>query len=269
MGQDEPLPGASKENILQKDEIKTVGGIKVFSNPTTEKQAEEKAEDKKAKRTAYMPSGTHMKGFVLTGLDAKTIQSAKGNPQPFLIRIQDLAVLPNDIKEDLSGCVVVAHGWGTLDDERIQAQLVHLACMARNAQAVIDQQVMGYVADGTDGKNGIRGEVVTKMGALALRAFIAGALGGAGDAVRRSSGSLNISPLGQTQSFDPNRIGQGALGGGLAGASDELKKVFVELMRQTMPIIQMGATQEVTVVIEKGVLLEIKDYCIGRKKCES
>lgn len=242
------------EPALKKQEI--IGGIKVFTNPHYKKKAENKhteSEDDETKRTVYLPTGTHVEAFVVTGLDAKTVQSARGNPQPFLLRIQDLAVLAN--------------GWGTLDDERVQTQLVNVSCIAKNGQSVIDQEIMGYLAD-EDSKQGIRGEVVTKMGALTTRAFIAGALGGAGEAVKSSSNTVSLGGGGVTQTIDPDRVGIAALGGGISQSATELQKVFLELIRQTAPVIEMGAAQKVTAVVTQGVLLEIKDYCLGREKCE-
>ncbi len=259
----------SSEPKLKTEQV--IGGIKVFANPHYKKKAETQNGDSKSdqavKRTVYLPTGTNVEAFIMTGLDAKTIQSAKGNPQPFLLRIQDLAVLSNAIKDDLEGCFLLANGWGTLDDERVQTQLVNVSCIAKNGHSVIDQEVMGYLAD-EDSKQGIRGDVVTKMGALTTRAFIAGALGGGGEAVKSSSNTVSLGAGGVTQTLDPNRVGIAALGGGISQSASELQKVYLELIRQTAPVIEMGAAQKVTAVVTQGVLLEIKAYCLGRKKCE-
>jgi conjugal transfer pilus assembly protein TraB len=47
---------------------------------------------------------------------------------------------------------------------------------------VIDQKVKGFIVD-QDGKIGLRGKVVAKMGSMIARAALAGFASGVGDAV--------------------------------------------------------------------------------------
>ena len=59
------------------------------------------------------------------------------------------------------------------------------------------------------------------------------------------------------------------MGSGISQGANELQKFYLELARQTIPVIEVGATKTVTLVISEGVELEIKDYCIGGEgKCE-
>ncbi len=102
-----------------------------------------------------------MRRPLLSGLDAPTVESAKGNPVPVLLRIKDLAILPNKVKADLKGCFVIAEGQGNLADERAHLRLVNLSCLSRKGQAVIDQKIKGFVVDSEEDR--LRGTVVSKM----------------------------------------------------------------------------------------------------------
>jgi len=96
-------------------EKKIVGKIAVVSNQAA---ALPKDDGKKKGRTVYLPP-SFMEASLLTGFDAATSSGAKGgNSEPLLLRIQTPAVLPNDIKANLSGCFVIAEAVGRLDKER-------------------------------------------------------------------------------------------------------------------------------------------------------
>ena len=262
-----PPPSARREVEAKGPDREVLGEIAVVSNPYLKGIKEEGGADKKkGKKTVYLPP-SFMEATLLTGLDAETVESAKGNPEPVLLRIRDLAVLPNQIKANLKGCFVIAHGFGKLSKERVELRLVTLSCLAKNGQAVIDQAIKGYVAD-EDGKNGLRGNVVSRMGAAVARAALAGFFGGAGDAFRASANTSTVSPLGATQIITSGDLGKAAIGGGLSGGSHELEKLYLDLARQTTPIIEVGATKTVTLVVTEGVDLEIKEICIGVQICE-
>ena len=259
-----PPPG--QQSIQQaKPAVETIGEISVVSNQEVAKKEDGKKDIKK--KSIYLPP-SFMEATLLSGLDAPTIESAKGNPVPVLLRIKDLAVLPNRVKANLKGCFVMAEGHGSLADERAHLRLVSLSCIAKNGQAVIDQKVKGFVVD-EDGKIGLRGQVVSKMGSTIARSVLAGFFEGVGDAVKSASTTVSISPLGTTQSIQPSDVLKVGAGSGISQGSNELQKFYLELARQTIPVIEVGATKTVTLVISEGVELEIKDYCIGgERKCE-
>ena len=240
------------------EETSVIGGITFISNPLPAPKA--KKEGKK-KLQIYLPP-SFMEATLLSGLDAPTTTSGKNNPVPVLLRIKDLAVLPNRVKANLKGCFVLGEGRGNLASERVDVRLLTLSCVSRNGEAVIDQAVKGYVVD-EDGKAGLRGLVSAKMGAILARSALAGFLGGLGEAVRSSAMSYQTTALGtQTQVFsntDASHIARAAVGGGISEASKNLQKFYLQLAQQTLPIIQVGATKTVTVVISEGVKLEVKD----------
>ncbi|MBT1077247.1 TraB/VirB10 family protein [Geobacter grbiciae] len=243
-----------------------IGDIAVVSSPGAGKQSKAEPEDKKkdAAGSVYLPP-SFMEATLLSGLDAPTTSEAKGNPVPVLLRVKTPAVLPNSVKANLKGCFVIADGKGNLATERAELLLVSLSCLDRKGQAVVDQKVKGFVVD-ADGKIGLRGRVVAKMGSMIARSMLAGFFGGAGDAIKASATTLAVSPLGTTQTVDPKDIAMSGAGSGLSSGFKEIQKFYMELAKQTMPVIEVGATKPVTLVISEGINLEIKKIAKGGGK---
>ena len=207
-------------------------------------------------REVYLPP-SFMEATLLSGLDAPTAGAAKGNPVPVLIRVKAPAVLPNDIKAELTGCFVIADGKGNLATERAELTLVSISCLDRKGKALIDQKLKGFVVDG-DGKIGLRGRIVAKFGSLVARSMLAGFLVGAGDAFKAAATTSSISPLGTTQTLNTNQIGMAAAGNGLSEGFKEIQKFYMELAEATMPIVEIGPTKRITLVVSEGTNLEIK-----------
>ena len=239
----------------------TFGEIEIVSAREIKngKETKEDSADKKKEPgdRVYLPP-SFMAATLLSGLDAPTSEGAKGNPAPVFIRIKDLAVLPNRVKANLKGCFVIAEGHGNLATERAELRLVSLSCLDRKDHAVIDQKIKGFVVD-ADGKIGLKGTVVSKMGAAVARSLIAGFFGGIGEAFRQSATTQSISALGATQIVDPSQVARAGIGSGVATAATELQKFYLELAKQTMPVIEVGATKNITVIISEGVDLGIKE----------
>jgi conjugal transfer pilus assembly protein TraB len=211
---------------------------------------------KKGLREVYLPP-SFMEATLLSGLDAPTAGAAKGNPVPVLIRVKAPAVLPNDVKAELTGCFVIADGKGNLSTERAELTLVSISCLDRKGKALIDQKVKGFVVD-ADGKIGLRGRIVAKFGSVVARSMLAGFLVGAGDAFKASATTNAVSPLGVTQTLNTSQIGTAALGNGLSEGFKEVQKFYMELAEASMPIVEIGPTKRITLVVSEGTNLEIK-----------
>jgi conjugal transfer pilus assembly protein TraB len=262
-----PLPGQPGAAPV-KTEPDTFGEIEVVSpEPKTAKEAkgDGEKEDTKKKDPAgriYLPP-SFMAATLLSGLDAPTSEGAKGNPAPVFIRVRDLAVLPNRVKANLKGCFVIAEGHGNLATERAELRLVSLSCLDRKDNAIIDQKIKGFVVD-SDGKIGLKGTVVSKMGSTIARSLIAGFFGGVGDAFKISSATQAVSALGVTQIVDPSQVVKAGVGSGISTAATELQKFYLELAKQTMPVVEVGATKAITLIISEGAELEIKSVNLRR-----
>jgi conjugal transfer pilus assembly protein TraB len=203
-----------------------------------------------------------MAATLLSGLDAPTSNDARGTPVPVILRIKAPAMLPNEVKADLQGCFVIADGRGNLATERAELVLVSLSCLDTRGQAVIDQKVKGFVVD-DDGKIGLRGKVVAKMGSAIARSMLAGFFGGAGDALKSAATTTSINPLGTTQTIEARDVALAGVGTGLAGGFKELQKFYLDLARQSMPVVEVGATRPVTLVISEGTTLTIRKIAKG------
>jgi conjugal transfer pilus assembly protein TraB len=200
-----------------------------------------------------------MPAKLLTGLKAKTVESAREDPEPMLLRIQAPAVLPTEVRAQLQGCFVIAHGYGSLASERVEARLVSLSCVDFEGRSVIEEEIKGILVD-QDGVKGLAGHPVTKMGANLSRLFVAGLVEGAGEALAATSSTTSISPLGQTSTIDTDQMGRAGLGRGISAATGELSRIYAELVRQSSPVIEVGPSKAVSVLVTEGVWLEVNDY---------
>lgn len=217
---------------------------------------------KKKSRTIYLPPG-FMKARLLTGIDALASRDATSNPEPLIARVQTPAVLPNDVKANLSGCFVIGNATGSLAKERVEVQLVSLSCVDFAERSVVDQPIKGFFVD-TDGKKGLSGKVVTRAGAALARTFIAGTISGMSQSVETTFGETSTSALGSVRSFDPADAARSGIAGGLSKSSDKLTDFYLDLARQAGPIVEVGAAKEVVVVIQEGVTLEIKPTALSK-----
>jgi conjugal transfer pilus assembly protein TraB len=257
-----PLPGISRQQ--EDPQEREIGAIEIASNRNLGGDGKEKAAEKKSKKkTVYLPP-SFMEATMLSGLDAPTTEGGKGEPVPVLLRIRDLAFLPNQIRANLKGCFVISEGHGSLADERAHLRITSISCLSKKGTAVIDQHVKGFVVD-SDGKIGLRGTVVSKMGAIVARSVIAGFFSGIGDAIKAQTTTVSVSALGQTQTIDPNQLLTAGAGGGISSAAQQISKFYLDLARQTMPVIEVGAVRDVTLVISEGVELEIKEINKGEE----
>jgi len=257
-----PPPPPEKEQ----ETVKVLGGIEIAKNRALPKESKTEAKKSKKKRQIYLPP-SFMEATLLSGVAARTTSAAKGNPLPILMRIKDLAVLPNKVKANLKGCFVIGEAIGNLAAERVDVRLLTLSCVAKNGKAVIDQSVKGFVID-SDGKVGLSAKVVAKMGMHIARAAWVGFLGGIGEAVEASSLNTTFSPtVGTTTQIwsdtDTQTVAKAGIGKGISNAAKELQKFYLQLAEQTLPVLEVGPTKTVTVVISEGVGLEIKKYKIA------
>ncbi len=237
-----------------------IGGIMRVTNANAGKE-EKEAKKKDTRKSVYLPI-SYMEATMLSGLYAPIGSAGKSHPVPALIRVKTPAVLPNEVKANLKGCFVIADGKGNLGTERADMVLVSLSCIDRKGQSVIDERITGYIVD-SDGKAGLKGNVVTKMGAMIARSMLAGMFGGFGEALKSANTTSSLSALGNVQTIEPEKIGMAGLGSGLAGGFKEVQKFYTELAKETMPVIEIGAARRVTLVLTKGANLEIKKIFKG------
>lgn len=227
--------------------------IRVFLPEAGAPSLRETAEIKK-EESIYLPSGSFISGVLLSGLDAPAGVNSSREPHPVLIKLTNLAVLPNRFRFDVKECFVTGEGYGDLSSERAYIRTVGLSCV-RNDGSSIDVPLKGFVA-GEDGKNGLRGRVVSKEGQIISKALLAGFAEGVSKAFSLSATTVNVSPLGATQTVDPDRaLEMGALTG-VSRSADRLSQYYIRMAERIFPVIEIDAGRKVDVVVLQGRALQ-------------
>lgn len=260
-----PLPEGQIPEV--KKEVQVLSGIEVvaYERKKAIKEGEVKKEEGKeevsakaeVKKKYYLPP-SFMVATLLSGLDAPATAKGEGHPVPVLLRVNVPAVLPNKVRANLRGCFVIAEGLGNLASERADLRLVSLSCIDRKGRAVIDQKVKGFVVD-TDGKIGLRGRVVSKMGGVLARALLSGFISGFGNIIASQAQSISVSPSGTLSTIEPGKAVQYGIGTGIQSAANELLRFYMDLARQSIPVVEVLPTRSVTLVISEGVDLALKN----------
>ncbi len=238
--------------------IEYVGDILQVKGKPEEGSVEQKQEEREDVKKKYYLPPSFMEATLLSGLDAPAVTKGEGHPVPCLFRVKAPAVLPNQVKANLKGCFIIGEGLGNLASERADIRLVSLSCIDKKGRAVIDQQIKGFVVD-NDGKIGLRGRVISKAGGVIARAMLAGFISGIGNTFAYHGYTYTYSPEGSLIVPKPEYLLKGGLGQGIAQAASEIQKFFMELARQTIPVVEVLPTRTVTLVVSQGSWLELKD----------
>ena len=204
----------------------------------------------------YVPAGTFARGVLLEGADANASVNGQSDTTPILVRILDRGTLPNGHHSQLRGCFVLASMYGDISSERGEARLTKISCTRKNGQ-ILEKKVQGYLS--FHGKEGIRGEPVMRNGKILEMAGISGLLSGFGSALQQSTTTQSISPLGQTDTIDSNKVLQGGLYGGVSTAMGQLASYYIKRADQYHPVISIGSGTVATVIFQAGFSLKDDD----------
>ena len=227
-------------------------GVLSWSSPVS--QAEPA---KEAKKSFYVPAPASFSVFLLNGLDAPTGSKAKSHPVPLALEVTDLSWLPNGFRQDIRGCFLLTEGIGELSTERVSVRGISISCISKEGNLVIDQTLHGFVAD-SDGKAGLRGEVVNKAGKLLAEAMKIGFIEGLAQFFQFNARTLSITDSGAVSSPKSNDLGNAFLGGaasGVGSALDKLATYYMDLADEIHPVIQIGATRTASFTVTKGTEL--------------
>lgn len=202
-----------------------------------------------------IPPGAFATAALLSGLDAPTGGRADTNPHPVLLELLDTASLPNRFRSRVKECRIVAAGFGRISDERAYLRLERLSCVLRDGE-ILDVAIKGYVS-GEDGKNGMRGHLISKQGAMIAQALLAGTAGGIGQAISQSYSNVLTSPTGAVSTIDPNKTLEFGVASGFGTALEKISDWYLKRADETYPIIEIDAGRVVEIVLTEGVELEI------------
>jgi len=207
----------------------------------------------------YLPANSFASAKVVVGVDASAGVNSQADPLPVVLRITGPArsVLQNGklLTTKIQGCLINGAARGDLSSEKVYIKLQKMTCPQPGGRYA-ESEVKGFIAFG--GKTGVRGRVVSREGSLAMQAFFAGLVGGAGSALNQAfnapvatisangSGSLNHTP-------NLGNVGLRALGGGAQESGKDLGKYLIERAEQYQPVIEMPTGVDVEIVFLEGV----------------
>ena len=219
-----------------------------------------KDKDGKTKKTPChvsncIPPGAFATAALLSGLDAPTGGRADTNPHPVLLELLDTASLPNRYRSRVKECRVVAAGFGRISDERAYLRLERLSCVLRGGE-ILDVPIKGYVS-GEDGKNGMRGHLVSKQGTMIAQALLAGTAGGIGQAISQSYSNVLTSPSGAVTTIDPGKTMEFGVASGFGTALEKISDWYLKRADETYPIIEIDAGRVVEIVLTEGLELDV------------
>lgn len=200
-----------------------------------------------------LPTGSFARAVLLSGVDAPTGGLARTNPHPVLLRVMELAQLPNHYRSRVKECFVTAAAYGDLSAERAYMRLEKLSCVMKTGE-VLDLALKGYVT-GEDGKNGFRGKVVSKQGQLIARALFAGIASGLGSSIAKSYAQVATSPLGTVQTVDPSDIAKTGVATGVSNALEKVADFYIERANELYPIIEVDSARIGEIVLTDAVTL--------------
>ncbi|NVZ11514.1 conjugal transfer protein TraB [Allochromatium humboldtianum] len=217
------------------------------------------ATEESADEKVYIPAGSMFTGVLLNGLDAPTTTAAQKNPTPVVMRIKREAVLPNYASIDVRECFLLAAGYGQLSSERVIMRAETLSCVRTDGQ-VFETKLDSYIV-GTDGKVGMPGRLVSKQGQMIARSLLAGVFAGLGDALDVDKvSSLNIDPDGESiyEQENLSSVFQSGTASGLSSAANMVAKFYLDMAKETFPVVEVPAGEVGTIVVTRGGTLPLK-----------
>lgn len=233
------------------------GEQKPAKNPEIEKKRKAMI---KEKAKTFLPAGSIVSGVLLNGVDAPTALSKTATPLAVTIRVKLDALLPNQYTADLQDCFISGSVMaGELASERVYIRSLSLNCINTAGEA-FETPMMGYAVSDYDGKQGIRGTVISRAGKALLATFGASFLSAVADATKPTAVSaLNTSPSGETAFQVPNSadVAQSGLYGGISGGSDRLAQYAITIAEQQWPVIEISPGTPITFFLEQGMSLPV------------
>ena len=213
---------------------------------------------------SYIPAGSYVEAKMISGVDAGIGIVAEADPRQVLLRITGKAISAGYGKDYLTtnallGCVVQCQAIGDLSSEKAYLKPVVMTC-ARTASTVIEIPVKGYVT--SNGKVGIRGEIVSREGDLVVKSFLSGLVGGLGSGISQGyepgyALSNGFAVKSGAESVK-NILGQG-LGKGIGESSNRLSDYLIKRAEQYQPVISINEGVSVDLVFQEGFSLEEVD----------
>jgi len=204
-----------------------------------------------------IPAGSILSGTLVTGLDAPTSDASRRDPIPLLLRIKDLAILPNRFRADVRECFVLLSAYGDLSSERAYARGEQISCVA-NDGTTIEDRLEGFASDET-GKNGIVGRVVSKQGAFIARALTVSMMQGVAQAFSAANASSPVS-VGETSADSLELVksnSQSGVSNGIGLGMEKIADFYLQQATDMFPVIEVSAGRQIDVILTEGVKMAL------------
>ena len=203
-----------------------------------------------------LPAGAFAPVALLNGVDAGTSSATQANPLPILLDITSNAVLPGSAKYQLKSCFVLGTAYGDMSAERVYARFSRMSCVDKKNRLILSQDIAGYLVD-SDGKLGLRGEVVDRQGAKLGKALLAGFAQGLAGALGQSQSTV-LSNLTSGTTTSSISGGNALRASGLAGAqtaASQLAEFYLREAQNIFPVISVEVGRRGTLVFTNSVSL--------------
>ncbi len=202
------------------------------------------------KKVNFIPATSFVRVFMMNGVDAPTGGEAQHDPLPVFLQVLDAANLPNSRKLDITECRILTQAYGDVSSERTHMRGETLDCILKNGRT-IEMAIKGNVM-GEDGKEGVRGRLVSKAGSALAMSVLAGISSGIGQAFNQSANTLSNTALGSTSIINPSQVGRAAIGSGVSGGADALKQYYIRTAEKLFPVIETDGGRVVEFAVTKG-----------------
>lgn len=205
----------------------------------------------------YLPIGSILTGVIITGLDAPTQSDASSQPVPVLVRVKKEAILPNFATvNEVNECFAILGGYGDLSSERAFLRGESISCVKKDG-TIIEEPFKAY-AVGEDGKNGLKGTLVSRNSTVLANAMMAGFASGMASMFDVNPvATISTDASGAQQYKDvwsPDAI-QGGAAKGASKAIEKLADYYMDLADAIHPIIEIGSGRVIDMVVTTGASL--------------
>ena len=263
----EPLMGKGLRIVSQSKEIRIGANgeqqVAFKGEELQRKQAinqmENKVEAEEEEKPVWLPAGSMISGTVITGVNADISASTASSPPPIMIRITEEVLTPGGYYIDLRGCTIMAGVVGSLKDRRGKVRSEVLSCM-RDDGSAIETSLVAF-GSGSDGLEGIKGNLVHNADEMLANTVLAGTLSGFAGAVRPMNiPGVQTTPGSETlfQAPDPGQVTGIAALNGVGDSMERFSDDWISLAEQSLPYIEIQAGRKIDLITQKGLALEAR-----------
>ncbi len=227
------------------------------SNATNKGKIEEK--ENNSSKEIIIPPGAIIEARLISGARAPTLTKAVNDPQPVLLKITNIAKLPNKARLNIKECTVTGEARGDLSSETVQIRTNYLSCTSNSGEVIVTK--LAGVVTGKSGNIGIAGTVVSKQGALLGRSLIAGFVNGFASVAESQYQSTLTSTTGtltSTNDLSGNDLAKSGAYGGVAMAGNEMSKFYMDMVKQIEPVIELKPNIDVDIFVTAPSEMKIK-----------